>query len=158
MCIRDRTKQDPGATELGPLDADLDRVKAEVQATPKKVRIVRSRRRGILNRTKLEATNENLWKGVDYDHLCEHAVSVWKTYDADHNGVLDQKEVQEMVRHMLAAMPELTTMYFDDALSPEQMIKDLDRNAKSFTDDIFRYADANGDGLISKREFVKFFQ
>ena len=134
----------------------MTRVEGEV-AAKKKVRVVR-RKRHVITRSKLEATADNPWVGVDPDDLTTHAAQIWNEYDVDKNGDLDRDEVLVMARDMLAAIPDLTTLFCDDALSAEQMLRDLDVHAKSFRDEIFRNADKNKDGKISKREFRRFFQ
>merc|ERR1712070_14297 len=144
------------------LEADIARVIGErtnkgtygAQRSKVKQKSLTARALKMNTATKITAGNKNVWKHVTVDTLPLHAERIWNTYDKDGNGVLDGGEIFLMARDMLAAIPEMSQLYFSDAVSVQEMLADINTYAKTFTYQIFQYADADKNKTIDKDEFL----
>merc|ERR1711990_767113 len=147
------------------MNADISRVRKEVHAgklAPGGGGKIRRKRGGGTQSstsrarvgTQVQATRTNVWRQVDPENLSASAGRVWGVYDSDNNGVLDRHEIRLMVKDWIAAMPDICSVYFDDAISESALLADIEENANQMTDTVFKYADIDKDGFISKEEWV----
>eukprot|EP00658_Telonema_sp_P-2_P062781 TRINITY_DN5145_c0_g1_i5.p1 TRINITY_DN5145_c0_g1~~TRINITY_DN5145_c0_g1_i5.p1 ORF type:complete len:167 (-),score=37.92 TRINITY_DN5145_c0_g1_i5:469-969(-) len=109
LVVHRHRQEEAGSEEPPPVYVGQEENKTQTAKPKPKVRIVRSRRH-LAKRTTVQATKENLWKGVDPEALGEHAVVAWREYDADRNGLLDREEVVCM--GTLTASPAMTLVDF----------------------------------------------
>jgi len=156
------------AQQLAKLEGDLKRVEKETKGIFKAGAGGQVRRKKgapgqgptsrVMKGTAVSANKSNVWRQVDASNLAASAAKVWAVYDTNKNGTLSKKEVRVMVKDWITAMPDICSVYFDDALSVEEMRQDIEVNADKMTTAVMKWADADKNGTISKEEWVSFFQ
>ena len=61
------------------------------------------------------------------------------------------------VKDWIAAMPDICQVFFNDDISIDELKENIDDNAKTYTDSVFKYADKDEDNSITKLEWIRFF-
>merc|ERR1712166_217381 len=149
------------------LDAALERDIARVIAeTPKgsTYKVTRSKRGTGSNshyvrnprQTKVQASKSNVWRNITTENLGQNAARIWDAYDKNKNRQLDGDEVFRMARDMLTAMPEMSQLFMDDAITADEMCDNINDYATTFTYMIFDYADTDKNKVITKDEWSVF--